>query len=179
MKQTAYLFGLKMIALFLLTPHLSCAQQRMKENSPEFVAADFARAQEQYDQLLNNNNFPRTLDKAGRVVGTDEWDWTGGFFPGALWYVYEYTKDPRVKAQATAWTEKLEKAKDLTQHHDIGFVMYCSYGNALRLENDSTKVKKYQQLLVHSAESALKRFDPKVGLIKSWNEKASWDGNIR
>jgi len=176
MKQTAYLFGLKMIALFLLTSHLSCAQQRMKENSPEFVAADFARAQEQYDQLLNNNKFPRTLDKAGRVVGTDEWDWTGGFFPGALWYVYEYTKDPRVKAQATAWTEKLEKAKDLTQHHDIGFVMYCSYGNALRLENDSTKVKKYQQLLVHSAESALKRFDPKVGLIKSWNEKASWDG---
>jgi Glycosyl Hydrolase Family 88. len=110
------------------------------------------------------------------VVGTDEWDWTGGFFPGALWYMYEYTKDPQVKAQATAWTERLEKAKDLTQHHDIGFVMYCSYGNALRLENDSTKIKKYQQLLVHSAESALKRFDPKVGLIKSWNEKASWDG---
>lgn len=87
-----------------------------------------------------------------------------------------YNQDPTVKAAASQWTEALEKAKDLTQHHDIGFVMYCSYGNALRLEKDSAKIKAYEAILLHSAESAMKRYDPRVGVIKSWNEKASWDG---
>lgn len=54
--------------------------------------------------------------------------------------------------------------------------MYCSYGNALRLEKDSAKIKAYEAILLHSAESAMKRYDPRVGVIKSWNEKASWDG---
>lgn len=178
MKQIQYSFDLKIIFLFLVVTLFSCQQNSAQNQvaSSDFVASDFALAKDQYELLLGSRNFPRTLDTAGRVVGTDEWDWTGGFFPGALWYIYEYTKDPQVKANATVWTEKLEKAKDLTQHHDIGFVMYCSYGNALRLETNPAKIKHYQQILVHSAQSALKRFDPKVGLIKSWNEKASWDG---
>ncbi|WP_294346958.1 glycoside hydrolase family 88 protein [uncultured Sphingobacterium sp.] len=178
MKQIQCSFDLKIIFLYLVVTLFSCQQNNAQNSvaSSDFVASDFALAKDQYQLLLGSRDFPRTLDTAGRVVGTDEWDWTGGFFPGALWYIYEYTKDPEVKANATIWTEKLEKAKDLTQHHDIGFVMYCAYGNALRLETNPDKIKQYQQILVHSAQSALKRFDPKVGLIKSWNEKASWDG---
>ncbi|WP_294187515.1 glycoside hydrolase family 88 protein [uncultured Sphingobacterium sp.] len=178
MKQIQCSFDLKIIFLYLVVTLFSCQQNNAQNPvaSSDFVASDFALAKDQYQLLLGSRDFPRTLDTAGRVVGTDEWDWTGGFFPGALWYIYEYTKDPEVKANATIWTEKLEKAKDLTQHHDIGFVMYCAYGNALRLETNPDKIKQYQQILVHSAQSALKRFDPKVGLIKSWNEKASWDG---
>lgn len=178
MKQIQCSFDLKIIFLYLVVTLFSCQQSNAQNPvaSSDFVASDFALAKDQYQLLLGSRDFPRTLDTAGRVVGTDEWDWTGGFFPGALWYIYEYTKDPEVKANATIWTEKLEKAKDLTQHHDIGFVMYCAYGNALRLETNPDKIKQYQQILVHSAQSALKRFDPKVGLIKSWNEKASWDG---
>lgn len=178
MKQIQCSFDLKINFLYLVVTLFSCQQNNAQNSvaSSDFVASDFALAKDQYQLLLGSRDFPRTLDTAGRVVGTDEWDWTGGFFPGALWYIYEYTKDPEVKANATIWTEKLEKAKDLTQHHDIGFVMYCAYGNALRLETNPDKIKQYQQILVHSAQSALKRFDPKVGLIKSWNEKASWDG---
>lgn len=178
MKQIQCAFDLKIIFLFLVVTLFSCQQNNAQNQvaSSDFVASDFALAKDQYELLLGSRDFPRTLDTAGRLVGTDEWDWTGGFFPGALWYIYEYTKDPGVKANATVWTQKLEKAKDLTQHHDIGFVMYCAYGNALRLETNPDKIKQYQQILIHSAQSALKRFDPKVGLIKSWNEKASWDG---
>jgi unsaturated chondroitin disaccharide hydrolase len=90
--------------------------------------------------------------------------------------LYEYTQNDTIKNEATRWTEALEKAKDLTQHHDIGFVMYCSYGNGIRLEKDSSKIKAYNDIIIHSAESALKRYNPQAGLIKSWNEKASWDG---
>lgn len=178
LKSIQYLFLAVALGAFVLQ---SCQSgQKKEQQDTSFVAHSFAVAKEQYNYMVQNQtdltSFPRTLDKDGKVVGTDEWDWTGGFFPGGLWYIYEYTQDTTIKKAATKWTEALEKAKDLTQHHDIGFVMYCSYGNALRLETDSSKIKEYQDLMVHSAESALKRYNPKAGVIKSWNEKASWDG---
>ena len=171
------------MSLGLIGFMFSCQQPQQKaatSDPQDIVATSFKTAELQYAQLAKEadsaGTFPRTLDAEGKLVGTDEWDWTGGFFPGALWYIYQYSGDSTVKAEATHWTEALEKAKDLTQHHDIGFVMYCSYGNALRLEKDSAKRKAYEAILLHSAESAMSRYNPKVGLIKSWNEKAAWDG---
>lgn len=145
----------------------------------ELIAKDFTRAEKQYELMLKTstdlNQFPRTIKKDGSIKGTDVWDWTGGFFPGGLWYIYEYTQKPEWKAAATKWTEALAQGQFLTQHHDVGFVMYCSYGNAMRLEKDPGKLAKYRKILIQSAESALTRFDPKVGLIKSWQAKKSWD----
>ncbi|WP_421938514.1 glycoside hydrolase family 88 protein [Pedobacter sp.] len=145
----------------------------------ELIAKDFTRAEKQYKLMLKTstdlNQFPRTTKKDGSIKGTDVWDWTGGFFPGGLWYIYEYTQKPEWKAAATKWTEALAQGQFLTQHHDVGFVMYCSYGNAMRLEKDPGKLAKYRKILIQSAESALTRFDPKVGLIKSWQAKKSWD----
>lgn len=145
----------------------------------ELLKKDFKVAAQQYQLMLKTStdlrSFPRTVKKDGTVKGTDVWDWTGGFFPGGLWYIYEYTQQPEWKAAATKWTEALEQGQFLTQHHDVGFVMYCSYGNAMRLEKDPVKLEKYRKILIQSAESALTRFDPKVGLIKSWQPKQSWD----
>jgi unsaturated chondroitin disaccharide hydrolase len=145
----------------------------------ELIKKDFTVAEKQYTQMLRTQTdlteFPRTSNKDGSVKGTDVWDWTQGFFAGGLWYIYEYTGKPEWKAAATKWTEALEQAQFLTQHHDVGFVMYCSYGNAIRFEKDPAKLALYRKILIQSAESALTRFDPKVGLIKSWNAKASWD----
>lgn len=120
-------------------------------------------------------NFPRTVNQDGTVRGTKVADWTGGFFPGSLWYIYAYTKKPEWKTAATKWTEALESGQFITQHHDVGFVMYCSYGNAIRFEKNPVKLALYRKILIQSAESALTRFDPKVGLIKSWNAKKAWD----
>jgi unsaturated chondroitin disaccharide hydrolase len=145
----------------------------------ELLKKDFSVAEKQYAKMLKNQTdltqFPRTTDKNGAVKTTDVWDWTQGFFAGGLWYIYEYTRNPAWKDAATKWTEALEQAQFLTQHHDVGFVMYCSYGNAIKFEKDPAKIEKYNKILIQSAESALTRFDPKVGLIKSWNAKASWD----
>lgn len=145
----------------------------------DLIKKDFTVAEKQYAQMLRTQtdltSFPRTTNKDGSVKGTDVWDWTGGFFPGALWYIYEYTRKPEWKEAAVKWTEALEQGQFLTQHHDVGFVMYCSYGNAVRFEKDPKKLEKYRKILIQSAESALTRFNPKVGLIKSWDAKASWD----
>lgn len=167
-----------LLGVILALSASACQADKPKES--DFIHKRFMDAEEHYRKLAETGariqQFPRTLDRDGNVVGTDEWDWTGGFFPGALWYIYEHTSSEEVKADAIQWTEALEAAKDLDQHHDIGFVMYCPYGNAIRFLNDEEKITAYNDVLIHSSETALKRYDPQVGLIKSWNKKDSWDG---
>jgi len=135
----------------------------------------FNTAVQQYSTLLDSANvqmkYPRS-SKNGYLTYVTIEEWTGGFWPGALWYMYEYTQDPKWKAAATKWTESLETNQFNTKHHDIGFMMYNSYGNAYRL----TQNEKYKAILVQSAKSLCKRYNDKVGAIKSWNDKPSLDG---
>ena len=90
--------------------------------------------------------------------------WTSGHFPGSLWYLYEATGDEFFKERATAWTETLAPNSKVTDHHDVGFIMYCSYGNARRV----LKTDRYDDLLREAAASLSKRFSPGLGLIRSW-----------
>ncbi|MCH5719326.1 glycoside hydrolase family 88 protein [Niabella hibiscisoli] len=84
-------------------------------------------------------------------------DWTAGFYPGSLWLTYEYTKDKELLKKAAHATSLLEADKDFSHDHDIGFIMYCSYGNGYRL----TKNPAYRDILIHSSKTALKRYSPK------------------
>jgi chondroitin AC lyase len=120
----------------------------------------------------NQPLYPRTTAKDGSLKLTDMYDWTSGFFAGNLWYLYEYTQDENWKQNAIRWTQSLEPLKTFKDHHDLGFMMYCSYGNAYRL----TKNTVYKDILIESAKSLSTRFDPKTGCIKSWNYRKSWDG---
>lgn len=119
-----------------------------------------------------NGAYPRTINKNGELVTTSMYDWTPGFFPGSLWYAYEYSKNDNMKAEAIKWTEKLEPLQTFTQHHDLGFMMYCSYGNAYRLTGNEA----YKNILVNSARALSTRFNATAGVIKSWNNFKSWHG---
>ena len=92
--------------------------------------------------------------------------WTSGHYPGSLWYLYEATGDEFFKDRAVAWTEILEPNKSDSSHHDTGFMMYCSYGNARRV----LKTDKYDGILVETAGSLSKRFNPDLGLLRSWGD---------
>ena len=94
-----------------------------------------------------------------------EW-WTSGHFPGSLWYLYEATGDDFFKERASVWTENLKPISTYKGNHDIGFMMYCSFGNARRL----LKTEKYDHLLVEAANTLCLRFEPKLGLIRSWGK---------
>ena len=48
--------------------------------------------------------------------------------------------------------------------HDLGFMMYCSYGNLNRISPD----EKYKNILINAARSLASRFNPTVGCIRSW-----------
>ena len=66
----------------------------------------------------------------------------------------------------------MEPLKKQKGHHDIGFLIYCSFGNAYRL----TKKEEYKQIIIEAANSLCTRFSPKTGCIKSWNYRKSWNG---
>ena len=92
--------------------------------------------------------------------------WTSGHFPGTLWYLYEATGDAALKDMAMKWTGILAPNAKLDRHHDVGFIMNCSYGNARRI----LKTTQYDAILVETAESLSRRFNPDLGLIRSWGQ---------
>ena len=63
-----------------------------------------------------------------RLPGMDS-----GFFPGVLWYLYENDPTEELKRYAELYTSRVEPAKNMTSTHDLGFMLYCSFGNGYRL----------------------------------------------
>jgi unsaturated chondroitin disaccharide hydrolase len=127
-------------------------------------------AAQQYVGMLASHQditqFPQSTKPDGSPNNrTSEW-WCSGFFGGSLWYLYEYTKDPKWKEAAEKWTNAVEKEQYNTGTHDLGFMIYCPYGNGYRL----TKNEAYKGVMLNAAKSLATRFNPKVGLIKSWNK---------
>ena len=104
-------------------------------------------------------------DKRELDMRKNTW-WTAGHFGGSLWYLYEATGDGFFKDRALVWTEILAENAKVTSNHDVGFIMNCSYGNARRL----LKTDRYDGLLVETAQSLSKRFNPDLGLIRSWGK---------
>lgn len=160
--------------LVILLSGCDCRKNLVKEN---FDFADtqlkYALQQTKVARQASNGKLcsPRTMDKKGNLKLVAPGDWTSGFFPGELWFMYEYTGDEFWKKQAEEYTELLEGQKNNGTTHDMGFKMYCSYGNGLRLApNDS-----YKEVLMTSARTLTTRFRPATGCIRSWDHgKDKW-----
>lgn len=97
-------------------------------------------------------------------------DWVSGFFAGSLWYMYELTGDEKWAEAARRHTDNLHEIQYLKWHHDVGFMVYDSYGNGLRLKN----IPGYDTVLVNTAKSLSTRFWPKAGVLQSWNTERGW-----
>ena len=113
---------------------------------------------------------PRTLDK-GELKMVASKDWTSGFFPGQLWFLYEYTGKPVWRQQAESFTANIEKEKTNAGSHDMGFKVYCSFGTGYRL----TKNTRYRDIIIDAAKTLSLRFNPVIGCIRSWDHhKEQW-----
>ena len=106
----------------------------------------------------------------GEIVYVPTDDWVSGFFAGTLWYMYELTGDEMWAEHARKHTEILDSIQYLTWHHDVGFMIYDSYGNGLRLKN----IPGYKDVCVTTAKSLSTRFRPGAGIIQSWNVDRGW-----
>jgi len=97
-------------------------------------------------------------------------EWTSGFFPGSMWYLYEMSGNEKWKTLSEKYTEALDTVQYLTNHHDVGFMIGCSYGNGLRL----TENENYRQVIVQAAKSLSTRFRLVAGIIQSWDVTGGW-----
>ena len=114
--------------------------------------------------------FPRNLRKDGSLFLISSKDWTSGFFPGSLWYMYEYTGDSLWKKEAERYTAMLEREQFNKNTHDIGFMINDSYGNGYRLTGNPA----YKEVIIQAAKTLSSRFNPNVGCILSWNPRRGW-----
>jgi rhamnogalacturonyl hydrolase YesR len=110
---------------------------------------------------------PRSIDSNGEIVATKYSDWVSGYFPGTLWYLYEHNGDAQMLENARHYTARVENAKYIKSFHDIGLMLYCSFGNGYRITGDTT----YRNILLTGAESLAGRFNPQTGCIQSWNAR--------
>jgi unsaturated chondroitin disaccharide hydrolase len=160
------------LMLFTLLVFASCGKQKPAD---KFIDDALSFSVKQYTLMADvmkdkADLLPRTIDTAGNLVTAKSNWWTSGFFPGTLWYLYEYSKDAKIKEYAELMTARVEKEKFNKGTHDLGFMLYCSFGNGLRL----TGQESYNEVLLTGAKSLSTRFRPNIGCIQSWNSRRGW-----
>lgn len=127
------------------------------------------------ESLSDTDRMPRSIpmgETAWKTVSLH--DWTSGFWPGMLWYAYEHSGDQMLRTQAEKFTEKLGFiANSSADDHDIGFQIYCSYGNGHRLTNNEA----YKSVMLKAADTLATLYNTTVGTIHSWPSKKQWPHN--
>ena len=162
--------------LFLLSVLSSLLFSCVKEKPidkviDESLAFSMKQYELMYDVMKEKPGLlPRTIDTTGALVTAKSNWWTSGFFPGSLWYLYEYSKDDKFRDAAADITSRIEKEKNNRGTHDLGFMLFCSFGNGLRLTGDES----YNEVLLTGAHSLATRFRPQIGCIQSWNSRRGW-----
>lgn len=173
----------KMVSGMVLAVSLgACSVQTSPEGPEVNRELDYCARQVQrtLSELNASTQMPRNI-----LSGQSQWnlvpirieEWTVGFWPGILWYNYEYTQRPEDAEAATYYTELLAPLTYQPAYdHDLGFQLFCSYGNAYRL----TGKEEYKQILLAAADTLATLFNPKIGTILSWPrevEPNNWPHN--
>jgi len=158
-----------LFALFMLA---GCGNgiTNTKANNGFDVDAQLAYCARQSSNALqlipNDGKIPRNIAPDSKQWNfVDYKDWTSGFWPGELWYLYEFTGDEKWATAADKFTNYLAPlAVTPALDHDLGFQVFNSFGNGYRL----TKNPKYKEIILKTADTLATLFNPKVGTILSW-----------
>jgi unsaturated chondroitin disaccharide hydrolase len=160
------------LTLSVLALHSCNMSERQQVYSVVQAKSTLDQAANQYRNMMSE--MPDTLElrsfNGTEMVYSDIYWWCSGFYPGILWYMYEYTGDDNFRNEAHKRTMRLEPIKYVTTDHDLGFMLYCSFGNGLRLTGN----KEYSDILKHGAKSLATRFNPVIGSLKSWDWTQRW-----
>jgi len=147
-----------------------CLSSAGRESVKSMCDRVFAIASEQFtlmDSRLAADMMPRSVGPDGTVIDNKiDW-WCSGFFPGSLWYVYGYGRDEAIRAVAERNTLKLAVICSKKTHHDIGFQVNCSYGNAYRFTGE----RKWLPTVEAAAAKLATRYSDRTKCIKSWDNK--------
>ncbi|MEL6591397.1 MAG: glucuronyl hydrolase, partial [Bacteroidota bacterium] len=115
--------------------------------------------------VVDSTQIPRSLNPDGSLYGTTSRSWTSGFYPGTLWQLYGHSGSAELLDLASTWTGFVRKEQFDTHTHDLGFKIYCSFGQGLALGADSS----YRATIMQASQTLIKRYNPKIGAIRSWD----------
>jgi unsaturated chondroitin disaccharide hydrolase len=153
---------------------LSSGTHRSYEDAIALLQQAATRTAATYEPIGKASN-PATMSRtAGDGFFTEggngaEWKpqtgyyWTGGFWVGELWKLFEYTGSPKYKSQAESWNARL-LGHESSEDHDTGFMNF--YSSVLAYQ--ATKDPKYRAAGLRAAERLKELFNPAVGLVASW-----------
>ena len=160
--------------LLLTLTAVSMKSQTVYEPMEQVVERGLRRATNQSlllaDALKERQDaLPRTFEKG--AVQTIRYDhWVSGFFPGVLWLLYENAGNQQLRQLAEMYTDRVEPAKRVTNTHDLGFMLYCSFGQGYRLTGN----RHYLDVIKEGTQSLLTRWNGRLGVIKSWESGPKW-----
>lgn len=142
------------------------------EKMQKLIKENFALADTQYRfmmTLIPKDKMPQSYtEKENKLIARNITWWCSGFYPGTLWYIYEQNGSKVIKQEAERALQVIEPNQTFTGNHDLGFMMYCSFGNAYRI----TKNEKYKDIIFRSSQSLATRYRPSIKAIQSWDSSA-------
>jgi len=159
----------KFLFAFLSLISLAAIAQPSKKAMKQLIDENMKFAAQQYKLLMKNTPdsvMPRSYDanKKEMITSNTKW-WCSGFYPGTLWMIYDETKDLAIRTEALKRLALLEPTKNYTGNHDLGFMMFCSFGTAYNI----TKDPAYKDVIFTAAGSLATRYRPSIKAIQSWN----------
>ena len=168
MKTILTTLGISLLVLAGCTSQKQTESNFIQENIDNAVAQENIQTDiiEKSGKILN----PRTINKDGSIVYVPIDDWCSGFFPGNIWHTYELTGDKKWLPLAEKYTEALDSVQYLTWHHDVGFMIGCSYLNGYRFAGK----EEYKPVIIQTAKSLSTRFRPAAGVLQSWDADKGW-----
>ena len=171
-----YFIPLFLIAFFWLTSCVSVPRKQLSRMIPQSIHTAVKQAYAMAESLrTDTTRLPRSINNRGNLMTSDSRWWCSGFFPGSLWYLYELTGQDSLRVLAESFTRRVEREKFTTNNHDVGFMIYCSFGNGYRL----TRNASYPEVMLTAARSLSTRYNPKIGLIRSWDShKQRWQYRV-
>jgi len=167
MKRTSLIVLFSLIGVMAFAQNSRKAMKQLIEENMHFAA-------QQYKVLMKNvpaDLMPRSYDAAKDqlITSNTKW-WCSGFYPGSLWLIYGGTGDKDIKEEAEKRLAIQEKEKHYTGNHDLGFMMFCSFGTAYNL----TKNPAYKDVIITSASSLSTWYRPSIKAIQSWDSSSNF-----
>ena len=128
----------------------------------------------QYEYLaktVTTGKYPKTYhEKEDKLETSDSGWWCSGFYPGTMLYLNSMFPSEILQQEVDSVLNDLQKEKYNKSTHDLGFMMFCSFGNALKFNPK----EEYKEILMTSAESLASRYKNSVRAIRSW-DNAPWN----
>lgn len=119
------------------------------------------------DLSMFTDHFPSSNSFGGFYEATENVEWTTGFWTGAVWLAYEYSKEECFKeaalVQVDSFFERIKNKIDVN-HHDMGFLFSLSCVAAYKLAGS----ERGKEAALMAADHLAERYREKGRFLQAW-----------